>query len=86
MSDGSLAYAAPDKLPSDAHAVNFLHLGEGTAVQNPTGKFQWLGSDNSYWFACRTSREAYKVYKQMTSYGPKDLSGCTVVECAAINA
>lgn len=93
--DGHLGYsdAGEDKLLPGAIVVNFLHLGSGTAVYTdrgglavePPAVFQWLGSQNDFWFACPRPDGRYQMFKQMTAFGPPDLSGCTVLELAALN-
>jgi len=92
--DGHLGYSLPGKPdPAGAVVVNFLHLGKGTTAytvrnnytSSPSGTFQWIGSDNSYWFACPNGGPGYQIYKQANTFGPPDLSACTVLTLAAID-
>ena len=55
-------------------------MTEGAAV------FQWIGSENSSWFACLLAGKAgkYALVKQMTVVNP-DLSNCISVELSAID-
>ena len=83
--DGRLGYG---DLPPGSSITNFLHLGAGTILgtsSEPPSKFQWIGSDNSGWFACSTGTGSYQLYKQMT-VSTKDLDACAVVELGALDA
>jgi hypothetical protein len=76
----------PNTFTPGALITNFLHLGQGTSVTSPipgenpalidnagTGTFQWIGSDNSYWFLCPRPGPGYQVLKYVGGYEDWDL-------------
>lgn len=78
-------------MPAGAIFTNFLHRGAGNEVSQPPsggfangppGDFQWLGSENLYWFICGGER---KIYKSLTILVPPDGS-CEAVSLAALDA
>lgn len=84
--DGHLGYIAPST-PAGAIFTNFLHNGAGNEVsqpngQGPPGEFQWVGSDNRYFYICGNKR---KLYKSLTILVPPD-GTCDVVALSALDA
>jgi hypothetical protein len=57
-----------------------------TGTTEPAAIFHWIGSMNSYWFACATPGGAgYILYKMMTGSTLPMLAGCNAVELAALD-
>lgn len=73
------------KAADGAYYVNFYHFGKYTTFIPPSALFQWIGSDNSYWFGCPVSGSAdkYKIYKSVDN--TNRLNNCTVFQLVAID-
>ena len=88
------ALTAGSSVPNTGLTVPFYHLGTGKTVyteQNGfategAAVFQWIGSQNSAWFACPLAGKPgnYGLVKQMTVVNP-DVSNCIAVELSAID-
>lgn len=83
--DGHLGYTTSSSTPAGALFVYFEHLGKGTGIAPPDAVFNWIGSDNSFWFACPVNGGKYQVVKSLTNTIP-NLSKCTALQLAAIDA
>ncbi|KAF8865947.1 hypothetical protein BDZ45DRAFT_668354 [Acephala macrosclerotiorum] len=75
----------PNTLPPSALVLNFLHLGQGTSVTSTIpgepgyynagpGTFNWIGSENDYWFLCPRPGPGYQVMKYVG--GCKNWNNC----------
>jgi len=95
--NGPLSYSLSNSktpTPGGAYFANFFHLGYGTTVttpssdprfaNGPTGKFNWIGSFNNYWFVCPRPGLGYQVMKY-TGITSVNWQGCTVLELAALD-
>lgn len=84
---GGLEYQDSNQKDAAAGAnyVNFYHLGIYTTFIPPSGLFQWVGSDNSYWFGCPVTGQAdkYKIYKSLVP--TNSLNNCTVIQLVAVD-
>lgn len=83
---GGLEYQDGNQKAADgAYYVNFYHFGKYTTFIPPSALFQWIGSDNSYWFGCPVTGQAnkYKIYKQVDN--TNRLNNCTVFQLVAID-
>jgi hypothetical protein len=91
---GALGYESPNHAtPAGAIFILFLHKGQGTDAYSvrpgnitteAPGTFNWVGSDNAYWFACPRPGPGYQVLKQMTA-ADQTLDSCTVVSLSALD-
>lgn len=83
---GGLEYQNGNQKAADgAYYVNFYHFGKYTTFIPPSALFQWIGSDNSYWFGCPVtgSADKYKIYKPVDN--TNRLNNCTVFQLVAID-
>ena len=88
------ALTSGTSVPNTGLTVPFYHLGTGKTVyteQNGfategAAVFQWIGSQNTAWFACPLADKPgkYGLVKQMTVVNP-DVSNCITVELSAID-